>query len=130
VSFAMLQAQLALNAGRAPEAVSRLAPLDGVLLIEGPGLRAIDTYGLALLATGDLDAAIAQFTRIADHPGFEATSPHHAVVFERLGRAQARAGRVADARKAYERFFALWKEADPDVPILVQARAEYAKLGS
>jgi tetratricopeptide (TPR) repeat protein len=130
VSRALLQAQLALNDGRAPEAVSRLAPFEGVLLIEGSGLRAIDTYGVALLTTRDLDAAIAQFTRIADHPGLDAASPHHAVVFVRLGRAHAQAGHVADARKAYERFFALWKQADPDVPILVQARAEYAKLGS
>ncbi len=45
-----------------------------------------------------------------------------------LGRAQEMMGDGSAARKSYEDFFALWKDADPDVPILLQARAEYAKL--
>ena len=45
-----------------------------------------------------------------------------------LARAYALAGDLAQSRKAYEDFFALWKDADPDIPILQQAKAEYAKL--
>jgi hypothetical protein len=45
-----------------------------------------------------------------------------------LGRAYALAGETAKARAAYEDFLALWKDADPDIPILKQAKAEYAKL--
>jgi eukaryotic-like serine/threonine-protein kinase len=45
-----------------------------------------------------------------------------------LGRAYAMAGDAGKARAAYQDFFAVWKDADPDVPILKQAKAEYAKL--
>jgi cytochrome c-type biogenesis protein CcmH/NrfG len=45
-----------------------------------------------------------------------------------LARAYAMQGDSAKARAAYEDFFALWKDADPDVPVLVAAKAEYAKL--
>jgi hypothetical protein len=45
-----------------------------------------------------------------------------------LGRAYALAGDTAKGRAAYQDFFALWKDADPDVPLLKQAKAEYAKL--
>jgi hypothetical protein len=45
-----------------------------------------------------------------------------------MGRAQKLAGDEAAARKSYEEFLTLWKQADPDIPILKQAKAEYAKL--
>jgi hypothetical protein len=45
-----------------------------------------------------------------------------------LGRAYAMQGDIAKAKAAYQDFFALWKDADPDIPILQQAKAEYAKL--
>jgi hypothetical protein len=45
-----------------------------------------------------------------------------------LARAHALAGDLAQSRKAYQDFFALWKAADPDIPVLQQAKAEYAKL--
>jgi hypothetical protein len=45
-----------------------------------------------------------------------------------LGRANAMAGETAKARTAFEDFFTLWKDADPDIPILKEAKAEYAKL--
>jgi TolA-binding protein len=47
-----------------------------------------------------------------------------------LARAQVALGQAAEARQTYRRFLALWKDADPDVPMLVQAREEFAKLGS
>jgi hypothetical protein len=45
-----------------------------------------------------------------------------------LGRAYVQQGDTAKARAAYQNFFALWKDADPDIPVLKQAKAEYAKL--
>jgi hypothetical protein len=59
--------------------------------------------------------------------GFNAMKPYGMAM---LGRAYAELGRTADARKAYQAFFDLWKDADPDVPLLVKAREEFAKLGS
>jgi eukaryotic-like serine/threonine-protein kinase len=57
-------------------------------------------------------------------------SPQHAFSRIMLGRAYAGAGRAADARKAYEEAFKIWKDADPDLPLLVEARREYDRLGS
>jgi hypothetical protein len=57
-------------------------------------------------------------------------SPMHAVARIWLARAHAGAGRAADARKAYEEAFEIWKDADADLPILLQARKEYDRLTS
>jgi hypothetical protein len=52
-----------------------------------------------------------------------------AAAYVGLGRAQALAGNLAEAKRAYEAFFGLWKDADPEIPILQQAKKEYAALG-
>jgi eukaryotic-like serine/threonine-protein kinase len=54
--------------------------------------------------------------------------PIGALVHLQIGRACAIQGDTAKARAAYQDFFALWKDADPDIPILIAAQAEYAKL--
>jgi tetratricopeptide (TPR) repeat protein/tRNA A-37 threonylcarbamoyl transferase component Bud32 len=123
------RALAALNAGRPQEAIALLSPLADAFVVEGPGLGAMLVYGRAMLQHGDAPGAIAQFSRIVDHPGLDVLSIQHAVVHVWLGRAYAHAGRTGEARQAYERFFDLWKDADADVPILAQARAERAKLG-
>ena len=64
---------------------------------------------------------------VLDHPGLFVVDQPAAHVG--LARGLAMAGDTAAARKAYERFFDFWKRADADVPLLVQARAEYARLG-
>jgi hypothetical protein len=46
------------------------------------------------------------------------------------GRALVKAGRISEAKEAYERFLTLWKDADQDIPLLIQAKAEYARLQS
>ena len=51
-----------------------------------------------------------------------------ALAYLQLGRAKAQAGGAEEARKAYQDFLALWKDADPDIPILKQAKVEYGKL--
>ena len=72
--------------------------------------------------------ATAEFQKILDHPGVIVNFPLSALSHLGLGRARALAGDTAGARTAYQDFFALWKDADPDIPILKQAKAEYAKL--
>jgi eukaryotic-like serine/threonine-protein kinase len=72
--------------------------------------------------------AAAEFQKILDHPGVIVNFPLSALSHLGLGRARSLSGDSAGARTAYQDFFALWKDADPDVPILKQARAEYAKL--
>jgi tetratricopeptide (TPR) repeat protein len=72
--------------------------------------------------------AAAEFKKIIDNPAIEAYSPAHTLAYLGLGRAAALSGNTAGARKSYQDFFALWKDADPDLPILVQARKEYEAL--
>ncbi|HEV2834654.1 MAG TPA: protein kinase [Pyrinomonadaceae bacterium] len=72
--------------------------------------------------------AAAEFKKIIDSPGIDPFSPAHTLAHLCLGRALVINGDTAGARKAYQDFFALWKDADPDLPILVQAKKEYEQL--
>jgi hypothetical protein len=72
--------------------------------------------------------AAAEFQRILDHRGIVMNCPLGALARLGLARAYALQGQTAKSRSSYQDFFNLWKDADPDVPILKQAKAEYAKL--
>jgi eukaryotic-like serine/threonine-protein kinase len=72
--------------------------------------------------------AAAEFKKIIDSPAIEAYSPAHTLAYLGLGRAEAISGDTAAARKSYQDFFALWKDADPDLPVVLQARKEYEAL--
>jgi tetratricopeptide (TPR) repeat protein len=84
--------------------------------------------GEAYLAARQGAAATVEFQKILDHPGVVVNDPIGALAHLGLGRAYTLAGDSAKAKAAYQDFFALWKNADPDIPILIQAKAEYAKL--
>ncbi len=84
--------------------------------------------GEAYLKAGQGQQAAAEFQKLLDHPGILENFVTGALAHLQLGRAHAMIGNNAAARKAYDDFFALWKDADRDIPILQQARAEYAKL--
>ena len=85
-------------------------------------------HGLACLAGHDGAQAAVEFQKIIDHPGITLTEPIGSLAHLGLGRAYAMSGDSAKARSAYQDFFALWKDADADVPILKQAKTEYAGL--
>jgi hypothetical protein len=80
------------------------------------------------LASRDGVSAAAEFQKILDHPGVVVNSPVGTLAHLEMGRAEALAGDSAKARMAYQDFFALWQHADAGIPLLQQARAEYAKL--
>jgi eukaryotic-like serine/threonine-protein kinase len=84
--------------------------------------------GYALLAAGQAKEAAAEFQKILDHRGIVQNSPLGALAYVGLARALVSSGDKAAARTAYQNFFALWKDADPGVPILIQAKAEYAQF--
>jgi eukaryotic-like serine/threonine-protein kinase len=90
----------------------------------------LSTYqrGRAYLALHKGSEAAAEFQKIADHPGVALNSITAALAKLGLARAYAVEGDPVKARVAYQDFFALWKDADPDVPILVAAKSEYSKL--
>jgi tetratricopeptide (TPR) repeat protein len=92
------------------------------------GLHSAYVRGEALSATKRYADAAAEFQKILDNPGLVGTDPIGVLVHLQLGRVFALSGDTSKAKAAYETFLALWKDADPDVPILKSARAEYARL--
>jgi hypothetical protein len=76
----------------------------------------------------DGEKAAGEFQKFLSHPGITVNCPMGALARLQLGRAYTLTGESAKARTAYDDFLALWKDADPDLPILKQAKAEYAKL--
>jgi tetratricopeptide (TPR) repeat protein len=84
--------------------------------------------GEAYLRLNQANMAAEEFRKLRDHPGCVMNFPLGALAHLGLGRAYAMQGDVAKARVSYQDFLALWKDADPDIPILKQAKAEYAKL--
>ncbi len=91
-------------------------------------LQPVYLRGEAYLATSNGTAAAAEFQRILDHPGVVKTYLIGVLAQLQLGRAFAKSGDKIKAEKVYQDFLSLWKDADPDIPILKQAKAEYAKL--
>jgi len=86
--------------------------------------------GLAYLQLKQGNSAATEFQKLLDHPGIVAGFVTGALAHLQLARAQAMAGDLASARKSYEDFLALWKDADSDLPVYKQAKAEYARLAA
>ncbi|HYL63427.1 MAG TPA: winged helix-turn-helix domain-containing protein [Candidatus Methylomirabilis sp.] len=84
--------------------------------------------GQAYLAARQGPQAAAEFQKMLDHPGITVGDPVAVLAHVGLARAYALQGETAKARAQYQQFFALWKNADPDIPALRQAQDEYAKL--
>ena len=116
--------------GRAIDGLSATAPYELGGPIQGLNFYLYPIYlrGEAYLAMRQGTAAAGEFQKIIDHPGLVANEPLGALAHLQLGRAYAITGNTAKAKDAYQDFLGLWKDADPDIPILQQAKAEYAKL--
>jgi len=84
--------------------------------------------GLAYLQAKKADAAAAEFQKILDHPGITLNFFTGALAHLQLARAKAMGHHSDEARKAYQDFFALWTDADADIPVLKQAKSEFSKL--
>jgi eukaryotic-like serine/threonine-protein kinase len=92
------------------------------------GLYSAYVRGEALSATHQYPEAAAEFQKILDHRGIVGADPIGALAHLQLGRAFVLSGDTIKAKAAYQDFLTLWKDADPDIPILKQAKAEYAQL--
>jgi serine/threonine protein kinase/tetratricopeptide (TPR) repeat protein len=110
------------------KSVDDLRPARRFELAADVGYLPIYVGGLAYLRARQGKEAAAEFQKIVDHRGVSPISLEYALAYVGLGRAYALAGDTAKARTAYQDFFAMWKNADPDIPILKQAKAEYARL--
>ena len=91
-------------------------------------LYPIYVRGEAFLAAHQGAEAAAEFQKILDHRGIVISDPVGALAHLQIGRAYAMAGDTAKAKAAYQDFLKLWKDADPDITILKDAKAEYGKL--
>jgi eukaryotic-like serine/threonine-protein kinase len=132
--------QLVVPEIRAAQQIEKNPPGEAIQLLEalrpyefGVGPRAVGATpvfmrGMAYLKLHDGAKAAGEFQRILDHRGAVSFGPEYPLSHLNLGRAYALQGDTAKAKTAYQDFFAAWKDADPDVPILKQANAEYEKL--
>ena len=129
----VVRASIALHAGKPSDAI---AALDGITSYElsmpqnGSLMTMLPVYvrGPAYLAAHQGAEATAQFQMIVDHPGVVGNTVIASLAHLGLARSHGMQGDTAKSKVAYQDFLALWKNADADVPILKQAKAEYAKL--
>jgi serine/threonine protein kinase/tetratricopeptide (TPR) repeat protein len=124
----VIRAAVAMDRNNAAKAVEILQPVLPYDLANGRRLHSVYERGQAYLMLHKGNEAAAEFQKISDHRGVVQNSVVVSLAHLGLGRAYAIAGDAGKARAAYQDFFAVWKDADPDVPILKQAKAEYAKL--
>ena len=136
----VLRAQIEMQTGHVQQALDLLQPATTYELggAYGSALYAAYVRGQAYLASGDGPAAAVEFQKILDRPGLVLNDPIGVLAHLYLGRARALEADCtqgpaaekarAQARTAYQDFLTLWKDADPDIPILIQAKAEFARL--
>ena len=131
VMFPSIQAQEFLQKNQPTEAIRALEtvrPYELGVGPNGPGFLPNHLRGLAYLKLRDGAKAAAEFQRILDHQGVAVTDVTYALARLNLARAYSLQGDTAKAKTAYQDFFAYWKDADSDVPILLAAKAEYERL--
>jgi tetratricopeptide (TPR) repeat protein len=129
----ILNATAELNRGNSARGLEHLEAAAPYELGEPPPFQLGTLYpaylrGQAYLLAHNGSAAAIEFQKLLDHGGIVLNFPLGAVTHLQIGRAYAMTGDTAKAKSAYQDFLALWKDADPDIPILKQAKAEYAKL--
>ena len=126
-----LKASLEIQAGHPQAAIPLLqtvAPYELGAAVYITNMYPVYTRGLAYLAMHDGKNAAVEFQKMLDHPGIVQNDTPGALSRLQLARAKAMAGDSDGARKDYEAFLLLWKDADPDIPIFLAAQAEYKKL--
>ena len=120
-----IQAAVALNNSDAAKA---LELMKSAAAYDKATTSALYVRGLAYLKTQQGNDAAHEFDKILALRNWAPSDPLMSFAHLGLGRAYALSGDTAKSRTAYQDFFALWKDADPDLPVLKEARAEYAKL--
>jgi predicted Zn-dependent protease len=125
-----VRGQVALSRNNPPRAIEILRAAVPYDLSGSGALYPVYVRGESYLAAHRGNEATAEFHKIPDHPGIVVNAPVGALAHLGLARAYALSGDKAKAKSAYHDFLTLWKNADPDIPILKHAQAEYAKLNS
>ena len=128
VMLPVIRAAMETNRGNAGRAIELLQPASRFELGNIAGFWLTYFRGQAYLRQRAGKEAAAEFQKILDHRGVEPLSPLYPLAHLGLARAASLSGDTAKSRKEYQDFFALWKDADPDLPLLIEARKEYEAL--
>jgi serine/threonine protein kinase len=112
---------------KAIEALQPATPYEQGVMSTGAGLYPVYVRGQAYLAAHEGAKAAGEFQKIVDRRGI-GLNPLGALAHLGLARAYVLQSDIAKAKAAYQNFLTIWKDADPDIPLLKQAKAEYAKL--
>jgi tetratricopeptide (TPR) repeat protein len=120
----LLEGAVALYEKKPGEAVKLLEPAQVYELRDYiiPFLR-----GRAFLDAKSPERAVAEYRAIADNAGIDPLSPMYPLAYLGMARAYRLQGKRVESRAAYERFFEIWKDADANLPVLLEARREYAQ---
>ena len=131
---ATLMTSIYLPQARAELAMQHGKPLEAVAALEAAKPYELIDYSVpiqraeAYLQAKQADAAIAEYKKVLANSGVDGTNPQYLLTHLGLAKAYAMEGHVPEARSEYEAFFAAWKDADPDIPVLQQAHQEYVRL--
>ena len=128
INLSILRATVELQRGDAAKAIELLKESAPYELGQWAGFFHVYTRGQAYLRTGAGTEAAREFQKILDHRGVDPLSMLYPLSHLGLARAAALAGDKANSRRAYQDFLALWKDADADIPVFQEAKAEYARL--
>ena len=123
-----VRATLEVAHGNASKAIERMQAASSYELGGTGALCPAFVRGQAHLLARNGTSAAVEFQKLLDHPGIVQNWPFGALAHLEVGRAHTLTGDIANAKAAYQDFLALWKDADPDIPILKEAKAEYEKL--
>ena len=128
LAIPLIHGRIELQRGNSAKVADELHPTDAYQF--GYIASGIPAYlrGLASLEVKQGPQAVAEFQKILDHKAYFGASTYVSLAKLGLARGYALSGDNAKARTAYQDFFTKWKDADPDLPILKEAKTEYAKL--
>ena len=125
VDLPEVRARLALARGNALEAIAALEP---TVPFEMASYTVPSERAEAWIAANRPDMALTEYHKILSNPGVDSLSPLYSLAHLGMARAWSRQNKIPESRAEYEHFFAAWKDADLDLPVLKEAHAEYAKL--
>jgi serine/threonine protein kinase/tetratricopeptide (TPR) repeat protein len=128
VLIPMVRATMEMNRGNTAAAIEILRPANRFEFGNVAGIWLTYVRGQIYLRQKTGNEAAADFQKILDHRGIEPSSPLYPLAHLGLARASVLSGDTAKARKEYQDFLAVWKDADADLPVLQQAKDEYGKL--
>ena len=124
----IIRALIELDKDNATQAIEIIKPTVQYDLGDVASLRTAYIRGHINLAAKKGNEAVAEFQKILDHPQIVGIDPMYPLAHLGLARARALSGDIPGARTAYQDFFTVWKDADADLPVLIQAKVEFAKL--